>query len=331
MQRHAISEVLKELIAAAFDESELAVVTGGAAVGAAFTALAFDHLIFTGGTAVGKHVAHAAADNLVPLTLELGGKSPAIVGTSVDLEQAASRILTAKVLNSGQLCVSPDYALVPEAKRDALVDIATATVSRLFPTQKGNPDYTTIVNQRHFERINGLIEDARAKGAKVVALVPAGEEPIDPATRRIAPTLVLDTKPGMKILEEEIFGPVLPVLTYTTIDEAIGYITRPLALYYFGTDAFEERLVLDKTISGGVTINDCVSHLSDENLPFGGVGDSGMGAYHGRYGFLTFSHAKSVYRQADVVPAAALIAPPFGAPIRAFFDQAFAAFAPPTK
>ncbi len=326
----ATSELQKELIAAAFDESELSVVTGGPAVGAAFTALAFDHMIFTGSTVVGKHVAHAAADNLVPVTLELGGKSPAIISHSADLEQAVSRLLTAKVLNSGQLCVSPDYTLVPEDKREAFVEIANRTIARVFPTQTDNADYTTIVNERHFNRINGLIEDARAKGAKIVPLVPAGEAPVDPATRRIAPTLVLDTQPGQQILEEEIFGPLLPVITYTTIDEAIAYINarpRPLALYYFGKDALEERLVLDRTTSGGVTINDCISHLSDENLPFGGVGDSGQGHYHGIYGFRTFSHAKSVYRQAEVNPAAALVSPPFDTSTHAFLDQAFAAFA----
>jgi coniferyl-aldehyde dehydrogenase len=326
----ATAEALKELIAPAFDESEVAVVTGGPAVGAAFTTLAFDHLIFTGGTAVGKHVARAAADNLVPLTLELGGKSPAIVSATVDLEQATRRILTAKMINSGQICVSPDYVLVPEARREAFVEIAATTISQLFPTQKGNPDYTTIINEHHFKRINGLIEDARAKGAKIVALVPTGEEPVDPASRRISPTLVMDPQPGMKVLEEEIFGPLLPVITYTTIEEAIGYVNarpRPLALYYFGKDESEERLVLDKTISGGVTVNDCISHLTDENLPFGGIGDSGMGHYHGGiYGFRTFSHARSIYRQADETPGAALLSPPFDATTTAFFDQAFAAF-----
>ncbi|MHC8378412.1 coniferyl aldehyde dehydrogenase [Pseudomonas sp. MDT1-16] len=326
------AQALKELISGAFDESELAVVTGGAAVGAAFTALAFDHLLFTGSTAVGKHVARAAAENLVPLTLELGGKSPAIVGTTVNLEQATSRILTAKMLNCGQVCVSPDYVLVPQDKRDAFIEIASQTIGRLFPIQHGNPDYTTIVNERHFSRLNGLIEDAKAKGAKVLPLIAAGEAPVDPATRRISPTLVLDTTPDMQIMKEEIFGPLLPVIAYSSIDDAIDYVNarpRPLALYYFGQDEAQEQRVLSETISGGVTVNDCISHLTDENLPFGGVGESGMGHYHGGiYGFRTFSHAKAIYRQADVLPMAELLSPPFNSGTEAFFEQAFAAFAP---
>lgn len=323
------SELLKSLVGSAFDEAEIAVVTGGQAVGAAFTELSFDHLVFTGGTAVGKHVARAAANNLVPLTLELGGKSPAIVSNTVDLEQAVSRIMSAKVLNSGQLCVSPDYVLVPYDKQDAFVQIAKTVTSQLFPSLIGNPDYTSIVNNHHFNRINDLIEDARDKDANIVPLSPMGEPSVNSETRQIAPTLVLNVQEGQKILEEEIFGPLLPVVTYSNVDEAINYVNsrpRPLALYYFGTDADEERLVLDKTVSGGVTINDCISHLSDENLPFGGVGPSGYGHYHGIYGFRTFSHAKAVYRQADVTPVAALLNPPFGEQNQSFLEQAFAAF-----
>jgi len=327
----ATSELLKALIAGAFDEEEISVVTGGQSVGAAFTELAFDHLVFTGGTAVGKHVARAAANNLVPLTLELGGKSPAIISTSADMEQAVARILQAKALNSGQLCVAPDYVLVPVDKQIAFAQIATKVVARLFPSIVGNPDYTTIVNDNHFNRICGLIEDARTKGAQILALSPAGERSVDAETRKIAPTLVLNVHDDLKVMQEEIFGPVLPVVSYSNIDEAISYINsrpRPLALYYLGTDADEEHRVLDRTVSGGVTINDCVSHLSDENLPFGGVGPSGYGHYHGIYGFRAFSHAKAVYRQADVTPVAELCNPPFRDQNQNFLEQAFSAFKP---
>lgn len=328
----ATAETLKAMIAEAFDESEVAVVSGGTAVGEAFARLPFDHLIFTGSTAVGKQIAAAAAANLVPLTLELGGKSPAIIGEKVNMKQAASRIMISKMLNSGQICVAPDYVLVHEDLRDEFVEISRQTIKDIFPQQAGNPDYTSIINDRHFNRLAGLIEDATAKGATVLPLSPEGETALDPAARRIAPHLVLAAKPDMKILEEEIFGPLLPVLTYRSLDEAIDHVNsrpRPLALYYFGTDHAEERQVLDGTISGGVTVNDCISHLTDENLPFGGTGESGMGHYHGGiYGFRTFSHARAVYRQAEQPFMAALMSPPFAEQTQAIFNQAFEAFAP---
>lgn len=319
------SALMQQLIAASFDQTELAVVTGGPDIGVAFTQLAFDHLIFTGGTSVGRHVARAAADNLVPLTLELGGKSPAIIGSSADLHQAVGRIMAAKTVNAGQICIAPDYVLIPRGQEDAFVAEAGAAVTAMFPTLKDNPDYTSIINQRHFARINGLVDDARAKGARVVEINPAQEDFSEPSLHRIAPTLVLDTTPDMDIVHEEIFGPVLPVLAYDSIEQAIAYINarpRPLALYYFGKDEAEERRVLQSTTSGAVTVNDCLSHVAAEDLPFGGIGDSGMGAYHGRYGFLTFSHAKAIYRQAEAPPAEALLRPPYAQPIKQFLAQA---------
>lgn len=324
----ATSELLKNAIGAAFDESELAVVTGSIEVAAAFTALEFDHLVFTGATAVGRHVARAAADKLVPLTLELGGKSPVIIGKTADLQHAANRISIAKTLNAGQTCVSPDYVFIPEGKEQAFIDEFTSATTRMFPTLDENRDYTTIINERHFDRLMGLVNDARAKGAEVIEIRPADEDLKGSETRRIAPTLILNVQPGMKILGEEIFGPILLVMNYSALDEAIDFINarpRPLALYYFGNDAAEERRVLDATVSGGVTVNDCIRHITYDYLPFGGVGDSGMGAYHGRYGFLTFSHARAVYRAANTVSAADELAiPPFGAPLQNFLANAFA-------
>ncbi len=319
------SALMKRLVAERFDETELAVFTGGPDVGAAFTALAFDHLVFTGGTSVAQSVARAAAANLVPLTLELGGKSPVIIGESADLDRAAQRIMTVKTMNAGQICLAPDYVFVPTGKEAAFVKAATAAVTTMFPTLKENPDYTSIINQRHFERLTGLLDDARAKGAQITTINPASEDLSDRSAHRLAPTLVLRVTDEMRILQEEIFGPLLPVVSYASIEEALGRINarpRPLALYYFGDSPEEERRVLDGTTSGAVTINDCMSHATVESLPFGGIGDSGMGAYHGRQGFRSFSHAKAIYRQADDVPAEALLRPPYGEATRSFLDQA---------
>lgn len=321
----ATSELFKRLVAEAFDETELAVVTGGPDIGAAFTALAFDHLIFTGGTAIGRHVARAAADNLTPLTLELGGKSPVIVGASANLQQTVERIMAAKTANAGQICLAPDYVFVPEALEDAFVEAARTAVATMFPALKDNPDYTSIINERHFDRLQGLLSDAREKGATVIELNPANEDFSQRSAHRLPPCIVLNTTEDMRIRQEEIFGPLLPLVRYSALDEAIDYINaraRPLALYYFGAEAQEERRVLDSTVSGGVTVNDCLGHVGVDDLPFGGIGEAGMGAYHGRYGFLTFSHAKAVYRQADNSPREALLRPPFQEPVRQFLAQA---------
>lgn len=321
----ATSDLMKELIAAAFDETECAVVTGGPDVAAAFTALPFDHLVFTGGPSVAHHVARAAASNLTPLTLELGGKSPVIISASADLSQVADRVMGAKTLNAGQICLAPDYVLLKKGTEQAFVEAARAAVARMFPSLKDNPDYTSIINVRHYERIRDLLDDAADKGGTILALHPAEEDLSDPSAHRIAPTLVLDTSDDMKLRHEEIFGPVLPVLSYDDFEEAIAYVNarpRPLALYYFGQDAGEERRILDATTSGAVTINDCMSHVMVEDLPFGGIGPSGIGAYHGRYGFQTFSHPKAIFRQAERSPLEAIIRPPFAAPTHRFLEQA---------
>ncbi len=309
------SELMAQIFRAVYDESEVAVFPGGPEVGAAFSKLAFDHLLFTGATSIAYHVMRAAAENLVPTTLELGGKSPVIVGRSANLDLAAKRVMFGKTLNAGQICLAPDYVLVPEEKAAGFVAGAQAAVAAMFPTLKDNPDYTSVVNQRHYERLMGYLADAKAKGAEIVELNPAREDFRQQPFHKIPPTLVLNPTDDMAIMKDEIFGPLLPVKTYAAVDEAIAFVNgrpRPLGLYYFGSDAAEEKRVLTRTTSGGVSVNDVIMHVSMEDLPFGGVGPSGMGAYHGSDGFKTFSHAKAVFHQAkpDVI---AMLRPPYGA------------------
>jgi len=322
----ATSELMATMIGGAFSEEEIAVVTGGPDIGEAFAHLAFDHLIFTGGTAIARHVMRAAADNLVPLTLELGGKSPVVLGKSANLATAAARIMNGKTLNAGQICLAPDYVLAPKESVEGFVTEATDAVKRMFPTIKDNPDYTAIVAQKHYDRIMGYIDDARAKGARVIQINPGEEDLSQQPFRKIAPTLIIDPTDEMRVMQEEIFGPVLPVKTYTAIDEAVDYINahdRPLGLYYFGEDAAERERVLGETTSGGVTVNDVIFHIAQEELPFGGVGPSGMGSYHGYDGFKEFSHKKAIYTQLknDIGPLKQ-IRPPYGAGMRRFVDGA---------
>ena len=307
------SELLARMVAEFFDEGEMAVVIGDAQTGKSFTELPFDHLFFTGSTAVGKMVAQAAAKNLTPVTLELGGKSPAILDPSSDLATVAPRLAFGKLLNAGQTCIAPDYAFVPKDRIDAFVEAMQRAVAKMYPSLAANPDYTSIVSDRHFARLQGLLEDARARGARIVAINPAGET-FDPAKRKQPPVLVLGATPEMKLMQEEIFGPILPVLAYGHIDEAIAYINRhdrPLALYWFGTDSANRDKVLSQTISGGVTLNDCIWHIAQEDQPFGGVGASGSGAYHGEWGFRSFSKEKPVFIQPRL-NGMFLMYPPFG-------------------
>lgn len=321
----ATSELMARMFGSVFSEEEIAVIVGGPEVGQAFSSLPFDHLIFTGATSIARHVMRAAAENLVPVTLELGGKSPVILGRSADLATAAARIMNGKTLNAGQICLASDYVLAADDQVDAFVGYAKAAVSRMFPTVRDNPDYTSVVNQRHYDRISGYVADARAKGATVVELAPEGEDFSQQEHRKIPPTLILDATDDMKVMQEEIFGPVLPVKRYKTVDDALAYINahdRPLGLYYFGDDAAEQEKVLAGTTSGGVTINDVIFHIAQEELPFGGVGPAGMGAYHGRDGFLEFSHKKAVFSQLkkDIGPLVQL-RPPYGAGIRKYLDS----------
>ena len=308
------SDLMKKMIDEYFDESEIAVFTGDPAVGAAFSALAFDHMLFTGGTEIAKHVMRAAADNLVPLTLELGGKSPVVVGQSSKMQDVAQRVMQGKTMNAGQICLAPDYALVPEGKVNEFVDAAVSVTSEMFPEMKDNDDYTSIINQKHYDRIQGYLTDAKEKGAEVVEINPGNEDFSQQPHHKIPPTIVLNPTEDMQIMQEEIFGPVLPVKTYSDVSESVDYINskdRPLGLYYFGKDKKEQDFVLNNTTSGGVTVNDVISHIQMEDLPFGGVGPSGMGSYHGHDGFKEFSHAKATYTQSklNLMKIAGLVPP----------------------
>lgn len=299
-----------------FATEELAFFSGGPEVGKAFSELPFDHLIFTGATGIGRHILHAAADNLTPVTLELGGKSPVIIGKDADIARATERVAIGKMLNAGQICLAPDYMLVPEAQEQAVVDGLKAAVSSMYPTLLANPDYTAIINDRHHQRLQDWVADARAKGATVETVNPAGEDFAGANARKMPLHIVRNATDDMIVMQEELFGPILPVRRYTGIDSAIAEVNRrdrPLGLYYFGPDESERRKVLDRTISGGVTLDDVVFHVSMEELPFGGIGPSGMGSYHGFDGFKTFSHGKAVFKQAklDVAKLAGL-KPPYG-------------------
>jgi coniferyl-aldehyde dehydrogenase len=310
----SVAAKFEELASQYFAREELAFYSGGPDVGQAFAKLAFDHLIFTGATGIGKHILHAAADNLVPVTLELGGKSPTIIGRSADVASATQRIAMGKMMNAGQICLAPDYLLVPKDKEDAVVEGVRQAVSVMYPKLLDNPDYTSVINSRHRDRLQSYLDDARDKGADIVEVNPANEDFRASNGNKMPLYIVKNPTDDMKVMQEEIFGPVLPVKTYDKLDEAISYVNahdRPLGLYYFGEDGGEQRKVLDHTISGGVTVNDVIFHVAVEDLPFGGVGPSGMGSYHGADGFKTFSHAKSVYRQPkiDVAKLAGFLPP----------------------
>ena len=309
----ATSALLAQRVAAHFREDEFAVVEGNAAVGQAFASLPFDHLFFTGSTAVGRRVAGAAAANLTPVTLELGGKSPAVFDASADFATGIPRLVAGKLLNAGQTCIAPDYALVPKSRLDEFVDAAKQAVRSLYPGVTANADYSSIINARHYARLIALVEDARARGARIVTL---GDTAAGDAghPRRLPPMLVAGVTDDMAIMREEIFGPLLPVETYSSVDDAIAKINaraHPLALYWFGEDRAHRERVLRETLAGGVTINDTLCHFAHEGLPFGGVGASGSGAYHGEHGFATFSNAKPVYVQARYAPTR-LLWPPYG-------------------
>ncbi len=309
----ATGELLARLAAEKFDPAVLSIVNGGPEVAQEFVALPFDHLLFTGSTAVGRHVMRAAADNLTPVTLELGGKSPALVGRGIDAAEAADKIVFGKCLNAGQTCIAPDYALVPEERVEAFAAAARASVARLYPRLGDNADYTAIVNERHRARLAGYLDDARAQGARVEAINPANEDLA--GSPKMAPHLVTGVKDSMRLMQDEIFGPILPIVGYRTLDEAIAYVNarpRPLALYVFDHDRAAVERVLAETVSGGVTVNETLLHIAQEELPFGGVGPSGMGEYHGRAGFETFSKRKAVFHQSRF-NALKLLRPPYGA------------------
>lgn len=293
------SQLLTELLHGAFPDDEVRVVQGGPDVGAEFSRLPFDHLFFTGSTAVGRIVLRAAADHLVPVTLELGGKSPVLIQRDYPVDDAAAKITFGKLLNAGQLCVAPDYVLVHESRKDAMVAALERAMARSFPTIANNDDYTCIINARHYDRLCGYVREARELGARVIEVKPAGEV-LDPARRKLAPTLLLDVPSQAQVLQEEIFGPLLPIVTYRETDEALAFINarpKPLAFYCFDTKRRRAMATLARTSSGGAVVNDVLLHIAQEDLPFGGVGPSGMGNYHGFAGFKTFSNARGIMHQ----------------------------------
>ena len=312
----ATSAAMAAGFAEEFDEEEIAVITGGPQTGADFSGLAFDHLLFTGATSVAKHVMRAASENLVPVTLELGGKSPVIISPKADMAPTTDALMAGKMMNAGQICLAPDYVFVPRDRMGEFVESSKRSVAKMYPTLLDNPDYTSVINARHFERINGYVDEARERSVEVVEINPADEDFRQQSAHKIAPTLLIDPPEDSAVMQEEIFGPVMPIKSYESLDETLDYVNshdRPLGLYYFGTDQEETQRVLNQTTSGGVTLNDVVMHVAQEDLPFGGVGPSGMGAYHGEDGFRTFSHAKAVFKQATFNPAEKLgLRPPYG-------------------
>ena len=305
-----------------FAPDEMCVVQGDAAIAALVSSLPFDHLLFTGSTAVGRKVAQAAAANLTPVTLELGGKSPCIIDADCDLRDAATKIAHGKLLNAGQTCIAPDYLLLPRGKESAFADAYRAAVAQLFPYFEGNPDYASIISSRHLARLRTMLQQAQTLGARIESMSAQPDTPPPPPTsigdgiaRQMAPTLVFGATQDMQLLQEEIFGPILPVISYERLDDAIAHINgaaRPLALYWFGRSDENRDAVLRQTVSGGVTVNDTLMHITHDSLPFGGVGESGQGAYHGEHGFLRLSHQKSVFAQSRL-SLGAMLHPPYGA------------------
>jgi coniferyl-aldehyde dehydrogenase len=293
------ASLIKDLCDKAYDENEFATFLGGPETGEAFTKLNFDHLLYTGSGAIGKKVMESASQNLVPVTLELGGKSPVIIGNSADIKVSAKRIMFGKTLNAGQICLAPDYVIVHKEKKDEFISEIENAINEYYPTMKDNDDYSSIINQRHFDRINSLIEDAKEKGADINEINPSNEDFSQQEFFKIPPTIVTNTTDDMKIMNEEIFGPVLPVLEYENLTDALSTINlkdRPLGLYYFGNDIKEENTIMSNTSSGGVTINNVVGHIQQKDLPFGGVGPSGMGRYQSFDGFKNFSNPRSFYK-----------------------------------
>ncbi len=307
------NRVIKEIIKEVFDRSEVAVIEGGAEVAAEFSKIPFDHLFFTGSTQVGRLVMKEAANNLTPVTLELGGKSPAIIADDVDVHFAVERLLYGKCLNGGQTCVAPDYVLCPKTKVAALVEAIDTQFARLYPSINDNPDYTAIVSSGQYQRLTSWLEEAIAAGCELITINP-GQEAIDSSKQKLPLTLIIDPPAHLKLSEQEIFGPILPIYSYQNLAEAVAFVQdrpRPLALYVMTHNKKIERHILNITNAGGVCINDAVSHVAIDDLPFGGVGPSGMGMYHGHEGFKTFSKAKSVFKKGRF-NSAKMALPPYG-------------------
>lgn len=310
------SQLLAEIVKKSFDEDELAIVLGKADVAAQFSSLPFDHLLFTGSTHVGKLVAQAAAANLVPVTLELGGKNPVIVSNSADITQAAQKVMWAKTLNGGQICLSPDTVIVHAEKVQDFISACQQSVANMYPNIETDEDYTHVISEQHAQRLTKMVDEAASQGAKITSLGAT-------TSRCVPPSLILEPELNSNLMTEEVFGGPLPIIPYVDIEQAITFINarpKPLALYYFGTDESEINAVTNRTSSGGLVINDCMSHHLEEDLPFGGVGNSGMGAYHGFDGFKNFSHARAVHRQSKFDPLR-IIRPPYSKLLRRYIDK----------
>ncbi len=305
--------LLQQIVEKIFPRDYICVINGGADVAEDFSRLPFDHLLYTGSGRVGKLVMKAAAENLTPVTLELGGKSPALIHPEYPLERAAERILTGKLYNAGQTCVAPDYLLLPKTRLDEFLKIAPRIVANMYPKLAANPDYTRIIDAAHYRTLAQLLADAQGKGAKIVQINPANET-CNEENQVFPPTLLLNVSDEMTVMQDEIFGPLLPIVTYETLDDAIAYINarpHPLALYYFDANNARVKNVLARTTAGGVTVNDCIFHVGQTGLPFGGIGPSGMGHYHGYHGFETFSKKKGVFIEGRWT-SFSLLRPPYG-------------------
>jgi acyl-CoA reductase-like NAD-dependent aldehyde dehydrogenase len=318
------SALLAELIGRTFDRDEVAVITGGVDTARAFASLPFDHLLFTGSTSVGRMVMRAASEHLVPVTLELGGKSPTVIDRDFPLDRAMGSLMLGKLYNAGQTCVAPDYLFVHESQQEQLLEQIRAQVAKMYPRLAANSDYTAIINERHRERLRGYLDDARDKGATLLEINPGDEAPERFADAgKLAPTLLLDVDDSMAVMQNEIFGPLLPIMTYRELDEAIQYINarpRPLAAYIYSSDRESLARFRTRVVSGGMAINSTMMQVAQDDLPFGGVGESGIGSYHAREGFETFSHQRGVFRQLSP-NLVHLIAPPYeGALKRVLLD-----------
>lgn len=319
----ATNAVLKKLLAEAFSEDQVALIEGEVEVSTAFSETPWDHLVFTGSTAVGRIVMAAAAKNLTPVTLELGGKSPAIITPKATMQDAVERICFGKSLNAGQTCIAPDYVLVPEGKEEEFIERYQATFAKMYPTLRDNDDYTAIINERQHQRLLSWAEEAKNKGAKITVVNPANED--FSGTRKMPLHIVQQGTADMQVLQDELFGPILPIVTYKNLDAALDYVNdrdRPLALYIFSYDRAEQQHILERTHAGGVTINDTLMHVAQDDIPFGGVGPSGMGHYHGKEGFIALSKAKAVHRKGKF-NSGQFVYPPYGTAIQSLIYKFF--------
>jgi coniferyl-aldehyde dehydrogenase len=321
----ACAALLKEMVSRSFEPDHVAVVTGEVDLAQEFARMPWDHLLYTGGAAVGKLVMKAASENLTPVTLELGGKCPVIIIEDRVDKGTVSDILACKIVKNGQACISPDYVFVPESQRDRFVSLCRKIMPSMLPSYSDSSHCTGIINEQHLDRLISYLEDAEQKGARLVQLY-SSDEPVNRKERKMPFTLVLDPGDEMEVMKNEIFGPIIPVMTYRNLDEAISYVNnheRPLALYCYTKDMDIAGRVLRETISGGACINSVAAHVLHPSLPFGGVGNSGMGEYGGFEGFKTFSNQRSIYKRGWSLIGAEAFYPPYGKKMERLIKIAF--------